>query len=113
WGGGRGRAVVRGGSRYGPSTVGAECVRGAGARYVDVRVALDWNEQLKRLKRRYPTSVAADRATFEIPYGHVERGANGDEEPAQAWVDVSAGAAGLSVCTDAKYGHDVRGGDIG
>jgi alpha-mannosidase len=41
------------------------------------------------------------------------RAAGGDEEPGQAWVDVSAAGAGLSVLNDAKYGHDVRGGDIG
>ena len=61
----------------------------ADARHVDVRVALDWREQLKLLKLRYPTTVEAETATFETPYGHVERPADGDEEPGQAWVDVS------------------------
>jgi alpha-mannosidase len=31
----------------------------------------------------------------------------------QAWVDVSDGTRGLAVLNDAKYGCDVRGGDIG
>lgn len=48
-----------------------------------------------------------------MPYGHIERPANGDEEPGQAWVNVSGDGAGLSVLNDAKYGFDVRGGDIG
>jgi alpha-mannosidase len=39
----------------------------------------------------------------------VDRPTNGDEEPGQAWVD----AAGLTVINDAKYGYDVRGGEIG
>jgi alpha-mannosidase len=107
------RTIVRVESRYGSSTLTEEYVLGAEARYMDVRVALDWHERLKLLKLRYPTSVEADRATFEVPYGHLERAAGGDEEPAQAWVDVSADGAGLSVCNDGKYGHDVRGGDIG
>jgi alpha-mannosidase len=107
------RARLRVESRYGSSTLVEEYLLGRDARHVDVRVSLDWREQLKLLKLRYPTSVTAERATFEIPYGHVERAAGGDEEPAQAWVDVSGDGKGLSVLNDGKVGHDVRGGDIG
>ena len=107
------RAMLRVESEYGSSTLREDYVLSAGAAYVDVNVALDWHEQLKLLKLRYPTSVEAEQATFEIPYGHLERAAGGDEEPGQAWVDVAAGGRGLSVLNDAKYGYDVRGGDIG
>ena len=64
----------------------------AQARFVEVRATLDWRERLKLLKLRVPTTVQTDRATFEVPYGHLERPADGDEQPAQAWVDVSADA---------------------
>ena len=107
------RAMVRVESRYGSSTLREDYVLAADAPYVDVRVALDWHEPLKLLKLRYPTRVSAERATFEVPYGHIERPAGGDEEPGQAWVDVSAEGRGLAVINDAKYGYDVRGGDIG
>jgi alpha-mannosidase len=107
------RAVLRIESRYEASTLVEELVLGARARYVDVRVVLDWRERHRLLKLRVPTSLAAERATFEIPYGHLERPAGGDEEPAQAWVDVATEGAGLSVLNDCKYGHDVSGGDIG
>jgi alpha-mannosidase len=80
---------------------------------VDVRVALDWHEPLKLLKLRYPTSVETSEATFETPYGFLVRPAVGDEEPGQSWVDVSGADRGLAVINDAKYGYDVRGGDIG
>ena len=107
------RAILRVDSRYGASTLREDYVLGADVPYVDVRVALDWREPLKLLKLRYPTSVAATTATYETPYGNVERAANGDEEPGQAWVDVSTDGRGLAVLNDAKYGYDVRGGDIG
>ena len=107
------RAILRVESRFGSSTLREDYVLGADTPYVDVRVALDWHEQLKLLKLRYPTSVPADHATFEIPYGHLQRPAGGDEEPGQAWVDVSGDGRGLAVLNDAKYGYDVRGGDIG
>ena len=107
------RAILRVESRYGSSTLREDYVLSAGAAYVDVRVALDWREPLKLLKLRYPTSVETDTATFETPYGHLERPTGGEEEPGQSWVDVSGGGRGLTVINNAKYGYDVRGGDIG
>jgi alpha-mannosidase len=107
------RAVIRVESGFGDSTLIEDVVLGANARFVEVRSTLDWREKLRILKIRVPTSVQTDRATFEVPYGHLEREANGDEQPAQAWVDVSGPHDGLSVVNDSKYGHDVQGGDIG
>jgi alpha-mannosidase len=107
------RAILRVESRFGGSTLREDYVLSADAPYVDVRVTLDWHERLKLLKLRYPTSVETERATFETPYGHLEREASGHEEPGQSWVDVSAGGRGLTVINDAKHGYDVRGGDIG
>jgi alpha-mannosidase len=54
------------------------------------------------------------RVTYEIPYGSIERPANGEEEPGQSWVDVSGIAResgeryGLSLLNDGKYSFDVR-----
>jgi alpha-mannosidase len=107
------RSIVRVDSRYGASTLREDYVVAAGLPYVDVRVALDWHEPLKLLKLRYPTSVDATEATYETPYGHLVRPASGEEEPGQSWVDVSGPDRGLAVINDAKYGYDVRGGDIG
>jgi alpha-mannosidase len=107
------RGIVRVESTYGSSTLREDYVLSADDPYVDVRIALDWHEPLKLLKLRYPTSVEAQTATFETPYGHLERPAGGDEEPGQSWVDVSDGRRGLTVINDAKYGYDVRRGDIG
>jgi alpha-mannosidase len=112
------RAVIRVVSAYGSSTLVEEYVLGARDRHVEVRVTLDWHEKQKLLKLRFPTELSDADATFEIPYGHLARPANGSEEAAQAWVDVSGTLpggqrAGLAVLNDGKYGHDVLGGDIG
>jgi alpha-mannosidase len=107
------RSIVRVESRYGDSTLREDYILAADAHYVDVRVTIDWRERLALLKLRYPTSVDTESATFETPYGSIERRAGGDEEPGQAWVDVSCAERGLTVANDAKYGYDVRGGDIG
>ena len=112
------RSVLRVTSEYGSSTLVEEYVLGARDRHVEVRVTLDWHERLKLLKLRFPTAVTSPCATFEIPYGHLVRPADGSEETAQAWVDVTGSLpdgrrGGLAVLNDGKYGHDVRGGSIG
>jgi alpha-mannosidase len=107
------RAILRVESRYGESVLREDYVLGALATYVDVRVTIDWRERLKLLKLRYPTSVEDARATFEAPYGHLEREPNGHEDPGQTWVDVSGAGRGLAVINDAKSGYDVLGSDLG
>jgi alpha-mannosidase len=107
------RAVLRVETRYGASSLREDYALSAEATHVDVRIALDWHEPMKLLKLRYPTSVVAPLATYETPYGHIERATNAHEEPGQSWVDVSRDGRGLTVVNDAKHGYDVRGGDIG
>jgi alpha-mannosidase len=107
------RALLRVESRFGNSLLREDYALSANATYVDVNVALDWHEELKLLKLRYPTNIDAPRATIETPYGYLEREPNGHEDPGQSWVDVSGDGRGLAVVNDAKSGYDVRGGDIG
>jgi len=107
------RAVLRVESAYGASRLREDYILGADAQYVDVVVTLDWHEQLKLLKLRYPTSVDDPTATYEAPYGQLERGTAGHEDPGQTWVDVSGAGRGLAVINDAKSGYDVRGADLG
>ena len=84
---------------------------------IDVHLTLDWREQHKMLKLRFPVNLQGAAATFEIPYGQIERPANGDEEPFQSWVDLSGMAQekpyGFSLLNDGKYSLDVNGIEIG
>jgi alpha-mannosidase len=107
------RAIVRVESRYGDSLLREDYALSTDARHVDVAVSLDWHEQRRLLKLRYPTGIDGARATSETPYGFVERPGNGHEDPGQSWVDVSGEGRGLTVVNDAKPGFDVRDGDIG
>jgi alpha-mannosidase len=80
---------------------------------------VDWHVQLKMLKLRFPVNVKFMKITHEIPYGHTERFANGEEEPGQSWVDVSGVSRdreipyGFSLLNDGKYSLDVDVRDIG
>ena len=116
------RALLRVDAAYGGSRCIIDYILGATARSIEVRVILDWHEKAHLAKVRIATAIRADTAWFEIPYGAIERPANGDEEPGQRWVDVSgpllgSDAAeptfGLAVLNDSKYSFDVVGGEIG
>ena len=107
------RLRVRATTRFGGSTLRQDFMLYRDQPGVEVRVTLDWHEQLKLLKLAFPVAVADPVATFEIPYGVLERPTDGAEVPGQRWVDVSgataAGAAGLTVLSDAVYSYDVTG----
>jgi alpha-mannosidase len=107
------RGILRVNSRSGDSRLTEDYVLGAHARTVEIRVILDWREQARLLKLRFAAAVQEPIATYEIPYGTIERPADGDEEPGQRWVDVSGGGVGLAVLNDAKYSFDVDGPEIG
>ena len=112
------RAILRVESRYGDSELVEDFVVSAGSPTIEVRVILDWREHAQLLKLRFPTGLRETVAAYEIPYGVVERPPNGEEEPGQRWIDASgelpdAGALGLAVLNDAKYGFDAIDGEIG
>lgn len=105
-------------STFGRSRMVERFLLGRRSRALEVRVTLDWHEQLHTLKLRFPVDLQEAKATFSVPYGCLDKPTTGSEEPAQAWVDVTGRAAdgrpaGLSVLNDAKYGYDVQGAEVG
>ena len=113
------RSVLRVASEYRRSTLVQEFTMYRELDPIFVRVTVDWREQQKALKLRFPLNLNFMRPVYEIPYGSIERFASGDEEPGQSWVDVSGisrdtGAPyGLSILNDGKYSLDVNVRDIG
>jgi alpha-mannosidase len=126
------RGLLRVTSRHGESRLTEDYILSAGARWIELRVIVDWREQGRLLKLRFATRTADPVATFEIPYGTIERPANGEEEPGQRWIDVSgpvdpgsaepatpdtephpAAVVGLAVLNDGKYSFDIDGPELG
>jgi alpha-mannosidase len=68
------------------------------------------------LKFSFPVDVESPSATYETPYGHIERATKGDEDPGQRWIDLSGirdgNMYGLTVMNDAKYGYNVLDNDL-
>lgn len=113
------KSVIRVTSRYGSSRLVQDFAMYPVREQIDVSVMVDWHETCKMLKLRFPVNVNFMKITHEVPYGHTERAANGEEEPAQSWVDVSGVSRdreipyGFSLLNDGKYSLDVNVRDIG
>jgi alpha-mannosidase len=84
---------------------------------IDVDNDIDWHETHVLLKAAYPVSATSPFATYEIPYGTIERPTTRNnswekaqfEVPAQQWADVGTSAHGLSVINESKFGYDAVG----
>ena len=102
------RAILRVNSRYEDSVLTEDFIVSANAETVELRVILDWRQKAELLKIRMPTALTDVVAAYEIPYGAIERPADGEEEPGQRWIDVSGtlpgtpGRFGLAVLNDAN-----------
>jgi alpha-mannosidase len=113
------KATLRVTSEYNRSTLVQDFSLFNGLEGVAVRVSVDWHEQQKMLKLRFPVNVTQGQATYEIPYGHIQRPANGEEEPGQSWIDLSGLSpetgqrVGVSLLNDGKYSFDVTGSSLG
>jgi alpha-mannosidase len=94
------------------STVRTRVWCAAGDDAVHVEHAVLWREERTWLRALFPVDVRANRATCEVPFGHVERVlARNDaaqraafETPIQRFVDVSEPGRGLAVIVDCKHG---------
>ena len=111
------RAVIRVKHHFQNSTFVQDITMYPGVPRVDVNMQTEWNEKHILLKVAFPVSVHSKTATFEIPFGSIERPTTRVtleeqaqfEVPAQHWADLSDEQHGLSVLNDSKYGYDAKG----
>ena len=81
---------------------------------IDIRTRVNWNEQHVLLKVGFPVNVHVTKATFEIPFGTIERPTTRNtpaekamfEVPAERWGDISDSIEGVSLLNASKYGYD-------
>jgi alpha-mannosidase len=111
------RAVLRVTNHFQNSTFVRDITVTAGSPRVDVHMTADWHEKHILLKVAVPSSAHNDKATFEIPYGSIERPTTRNtpaekgkfEVPALQWADLSDATHGVSLLNDCKYGYDAKG----
>ncbi|MGA7342142.1 MAG: glycoside hydrolase family 38 C-terminal domain-containing protein, partial [Terracidiphilus sp.] len=88
-----------------------------GSGEVDIDNQFDWHERHVLLKAAFPLAATSDFATYEIPYGEIERPTtrNNSWEKAQfeveamRWADLGDGKHGFSLLNKDKYGYDAAG----
>jgi alpha-mannosidase len=94
-----------------------EIVLHANSDQVDVVNDIDWHETHELLKAAFPLAASGPMATYEIPYGTIDRPTTRNnswekaqfEVPALRWADLGDGQHGLSLINESKYGYDARG----
>jgi alpha-mannosidase len=92
----------------------------AGADEVVVANDIDWHETHVLLKAAFPLEAISAKATYEIPYGSIERPTTRDnswekakfEVPALRWADLGDERQGVSILNDSKYGYDALGNTL-
>jgi alpha-mannosidase len=111
------RAVIRVKNHFQNSTFIRDMTMYAGVARVDVKMHADWHEKHILLKVAFPLSAHSEKATYEIPFGSIERPTTRNtpaekaqfEVPAQRWADISDNSHGFSLLNDCKYGYDAKG----
>ncbi len=92
----------------------------SGAPMAEVENTIDWHETHVLLKAAFPLAATAPKATYEIPYGSIERTTLRNnswekaqfEVPAQQWADLGDGSHGFSLINKSKYGYDAAGNTL-
>jgi alpha-mannosidase len=111
------RAIVQIKNHFQNSTFVRDVTLYAGVPRVDVKMQAEWHEKHILLKVAFPLTAHNDKATFEIPFGSVERPTTRNtpaelaqfEVPAYRWADISDKKHGFSLLNDCKYGYDAKG----
>jgi alpha-mannosidase len=110
------RAVIRVSRTWRSSKFVQDIVLYAQSDQVEVVNDVDWHETFVLIKAAFPLAVTSKMATYEIPYGTIERptaranswDAAKFEVPALRWADLSDGGHGFSLINEAKYGYDCK-----
>ncbi|NSW91569.1 MAG: alpha-mannosidase [Firmicutes bacterium] len=112
------RAKLRVINRYNASVLRQDFILYHDRPDIEVQVKLDWREKHKMLKLSFPVNIDNPVATYEIPYGFINRPVNGQEETGQQWIDLSGtgklkgGKYGLALLNDCKYSFDIKDNEI-
>ena len=111
------RGIIRVSRRWHNSNFVQDIVLYAHSDQVDVVNDIDWHETHILLKAAFPLAASSPMATYEIPYGTIERPTTRNnsweqakfEVPALRWADLGDGKHGFSLINESKYGYDCKG----
>jgi len=92
-----------------------------GSRAVVFDTEIDWHERgsdqtdAPMLRARFDATLGPTAATFQVPFGTIQRPADGQESAAQMWGDLTetTGEYGVALLNDCKYGYQAHGNTLG
>ena len=108
------RGIIRVTRTWQSSKFIQDIVLTADADQVDVVNDIDWHETHILLKAAFPLAATSNKATYEVPYGSIQRSTLRNnsweqaqfEVPALRWADLGDGQHGFSLLNESKYGYD-------
>jgi len=111
------RAAIRVTRTWQSSKFAQEITLDAGSDQVNVVNDIDWHETHILLKAAFPLAATSSKATYEVPYGSIERPTTRNnswekaqfEVPTLRWADLGDGQHGFSLLNNSKYGYDDAG----
>lgn len=107
------RATVKSVVKYGNSVLTRYYSLYKNSEKLTVRTVLDLDEQYKSVKLSFKADVNNKKVTYSMPYGFIEKQANGQEEPSHAWCDIcDENGKGLALLNTSKYSFCSIGNDL-
>ena len=106
------RATVKVESRYNDSVLIQYFSLAAGSDSLEIRGCVDWHEKFKMLKMAWPMALKNTKAYYEIPFGVIERPADGEEEPGLTWTAVKGTEGGWALVNNNTYSSSVMEGTV-
>lgn len=111
------RAAIRVRRKWQNSTFDQQLVLDGDNDQVSIVNDIDWHESHVLLKAAFPLAATSTKATFEIPFGSIERPTSRNnswdkaqfEVPGLRWADLGDSNHGLSLINESKYGYDAIG----
>ncbi len=106
------RATVKVVSHYNKSTLTQYFSLTSNSDKLTVKAHVDWHEKYKILKIKWPMAIDNPKAYYEIPFGIIERPADGEEEPGINFTAVKGTNGGFALVNNNTYSSSVKDGTI-
>jgi alpha-mannosidase len=111
------RAIIRVSRSWQSSKFVQQIALSADSDEVEIINDIDWHETHVLLKSAFTLAASAPFATYEIPYGTIQRPTTRNnswekarfEVPALRWADLGNAQHGMSLINESKYGYDCAG----
>ena len=103
------RATVEVKSVYNGSVITQKFSLTENSTALEVSCELDWHEKHKMLKIAYETAAEDGKAIYEIPFTHIYRPADGEEEPGYRWFGIEDENDLYAIANTNKYSFSVNG----